>query len=238
MLSGEREIELKTFLSELEIEFDDLKILNKALTHSSYTHEQKLPSSLNNERLEFLGDAVLKLISSDYLYERFEDYSEGELTKIRSILVSDKILTTLGEKVNIQKYIKLGFHEEKSGGRNRPSTIACAFEAMLGAFYVSGKYAETKKLLIRLIEDDVTIIDNSEAKFNYKAMLQEYAQANALSLPDYVLSKEEGPSHNKLFEIEVYLADKMLGKGDGKSKKQAQQNAAHEALIELKLVEK
>jgi ribonuclease III len=237
MSSIERKKELEQFLTEIGITLNDLTNLSIALTHSSYTYENKLSIKSNNERLEFLGDAVLKLITSDYLYERFPDYTEGELTKIRSVLVSDSTLTKLAKKINLNKYLKLGYHEEKLGGRMRNSNLACAFEAILGSFYRDGKYKEIKQFLIKLMEDEVTAIDKCEAKSNYKAILQEYAQSKGIELPEYKVINEEGPAHDKIFEIIVIMENQNLGIGKGKSKKQAQQDAAKEAVVKLNLVE-
>lgn len=237
MVFSKRKSELNKLLNSIELTCDCYEYIDLALTHSSFTHENKIPSLKSNERLEFLGDAVLKLIASEYLYDRFPEYSEGELTKIRAILISDKILTKLAHKIELEKYIKLGYHEEKTGGRKRASTLACAFEALLGALYIDGKIDDLRILLINLLADEVTMIDESVAKFNFKAMLQEYAQAQGLGLPEYLIIKESGPAHDKIFSIEVLIEGKLLGMGVGKTKKQAHQNAAKEALKELNITD-
>ncbi len=229
--------ELKKLTINLGLSIDDYDYLDLALTHSSYTFENKLDSLLNNERLEFLGDAVLKLIASRYLYDRFPEYSEGDLTKIRSILVSDSILAKLARNLNLGKYLKLGFHEKKMGGAERSSNLACAFEAVLGAFYIDGKINQLHNFLVVLFEPEVSIIDQSVAKSNFKAILQEYTQGEYMCLPEYRVVKEEGPPHNKTFEIEVFVNDKSVGHGVGKSKKEAQQKAAEMALNSLKLLD-
>lgn len=237
MYTKKRKDELDEFISKIGLKIDNYEYLDRAMTHSSYTFENKLPGSLNYERLEFLGDAVLKLIASSYLYKRFSDYPEGELTKIRSILISDNTLAKLAKKIEIGKYLKLGYHEKKMGGSSRPSNLACAFEAILGAFYLDGKFSALYDFLIPLFEPEVTEIDLSDAKYNYKAILQEYAQAHEMDLPDYKVVKEEGPPHNRTFEIEVFVNEESLGYGAGKSKKEAQQNAAKMGLISLGLYE-
>ncbi len=233
-----RQTELNELLNSLGLEIDNYDLLDLALTHGSYTFENKLNSVENNERLEFLGDAVLKIIASRYLYDRFPEYQEGELTKIRSILVSDKTLAKLAEKINLGKYLNLGFHEEKMGGRTRSSTLACAFEAVLGAFYLDGKLEDLHRFLPELLEDEVTEIDQSWTKHNFKAILQEYTQGSNTGLPEYSIINEEGPPHNRTFEIEVFVNGEILGYGKGKSKKEAQQFAAKMALGALGLVEK
>ncbi len=238
MLTEQRTNELNELLSGLNLTVSNLEFVDMALTHSSYTFENKLPSLVNNERLEFLGDAVLKLIASRYLYDRFPEYPEGELTKIRSILVSDRVLAKIAKKINLGKYLNTGFHDEKMGGRNRSSTLACAFEAFLGAFYMDERIDSLYGFLITLLEPEVTEIDLSAEKYNFKAILQEYTQANNTGLPDYRIMKEEGPPHDRTFGIEVFVKDELLGYGIGKSKKDAQQDAAKMALRALGLMEK
>ena len=224
-------------LKNINLSIDDYSLLDVALTHSSYNFENKLEDIEDNERLEFLGDAVLKLLASRYLYNRFPEYSEGDLTKIRAILVSDSTLASVAAKINLDKYIKMGYHEAKLGGRTRLSTLACAFEAVLGAFYLNGEIKKLYDFLVKLFEDEVTEIDQSASKYNYKAMLQEYAQANGMLVPDYIVVKEEGPAHNKNFIIEVWVNGDKLGYGEGKSKKEAHQNAARMAAVALGLLE-
>jgi len=228
---------IKELLSSIGVDCDDYDLILQSLTHSSFTFEQKWPSLMSNERLEFLGDSVLKLISSEYLYERFEEYSEGELTKIRASLVSDSTLVKFAKKIKLGKYLLLGFHEEKNGGRERNSTLACAFEALLGALYLEGKFFELQTFLHKIFDEEVTLIDKSTTKSNFKAVLQEHVQSDSLSLPVYKVVKESGPPHNKTFNTEVYVNDLLQGEGKGKSKKEAEQNAAKEALIKLKIIE-
>lgn len=223
-------------LKKIGVKSENYELIENALTHSSYTFENKLCPLINNERLEFLGDAVLKLIASDYLLKRFPGYTEGDLTKIRAILISDITLTKVANFINLGKYVRLGYHEEKLGGRERASTLACAFEALLGALYLDGKFVELHESLQKLIEDEVTEIDQSAAKHNFKALLQEYTQAEAIDLPLYNVTKEEGPPHNRTFEIEVVINDEVCGVGSGKSKKEAHQKAAKLAVISLGLL--
>lgn len=237
MIDEKRKKEIDEFLEKINLTANDYSFLDKALTHSSYPFENKLPDSEDNERLEFLGDAVLKLIASKCLYERFPDYSEGELTKIRAVLVSDKTLAGIAEELNLGKYLKLGYHEEKTGGRTRPSTLACGFEAILGAFYLDGEFHCLYDFCVRLFEEEITKIDKSASKYNYKAILQEYAQAGGLEVPDYIVVKEEGPPHNKLFKVEVFVNGEKSGAGEGKTKKDAHQKAAEKAVNVLKILE-
>jgi len=236
MINKKRKAELNELLHSLDLVCHSYDRLDTALTHSSYTFENKLSPLESNERLEFLGDAVLKLIASDYLHERFPEYSEGELTKIRAILISDNTLAKIADEINLSKYLKIGYHEEKSGGRTRPSTLACAFEAMLGALYLDGKIHDLQLTLISLFEDIVTEIDKSASKYNFKAMIQEYTQAEGFDLPEYIILREEGPPHSRIFDIGISINGEIYGVGTGKSKKEAQQKAAEMAAISLGLI--
>lgn len=237
MIQNKRKNEINELLQRIDVQSGNYDILNMALTHGSYTFENKKSSLESNERLEFLGDAVLKLIASEYLYERFPEYSEGELTKIRAILVSDTMLTKVACRLNLGKYILFGYHEEKLGGRERASTLACAFEALLGALYLDNRFKELQNMLIKLLKDEVTEIDKSASKYNFKALLQEYTQSEGIELPVYEVIKEEGPSHDKIFDIEVIINGKPRGFGSGKSKKEAQQKAAEMAVINMRLID-
>ncbi len=215
----------------------DYDLYDRALTHSSYTYENKLASNENYERLEYLGDAVLKLVVSEYLFERFPDYREGELTKIRAVVVSDVTLAKLAKEIHLGDFIVFGVSEAKSGGAKKVSNLACAFEALLGAMYLDGKMAEIRDFLGDRLEALVTEIDLSKTKDNYKAALQELTQADGGNLPVYRTVKEVGPSHNRTFYIEVLVNGEMLGYGSGKSKKEAQQAAAKQALEALNALE-
>lgn len=237
MIEKKRKIELDKLLKNLSLKCENYDRLDLALTHSSYTFENKLSSLENNERLEFLGDAVLKLVSSEYLHNRFPSYNEGDLTKIRAILISDNTLAKIAKKINLGKYLKMGYHEDKAGGRERSSTIACSFEALLGALYLDGLKEDLENFLNNLLDEEVTAIDSSASKYNHKALLQEYTQANGQELPEYIVIGEEGPPHNKTFKVLVTVQGKACGFGLGKSKKIAQQNAAEVAVAKLCLIE-
>lgn len=208
-------------------------LYDRALTHSSYTYENKLSAFDNYERLEYLGDAVLKLVVSEYLFERFPEYREGELTKIRAVVVSDAKLAEIAKAIGLGEYIVFGSSEAKSGGRKKVSNLACAFEALLGAMYLDGKMLEIRDMMCEQLENFVTEIDMSKTKDNYKAALQELTQADGGVLPVYRTIKEAGPSHNRTFHIEVSINGEMVGIGIGKSKKEAQQQAARQALAVL-----
>ncbi|MCR4880867.1 MAG: ribonuclease III [bacterium] len=228
MISQERIEQLNEFLASVNLKCNT-ENLNIALTHSSYCNENNLPFELCNERLEFLGDAVLKLIISNYLYSRFPSYKEGDLSQIRSTVVSDETLYKISEKINLKKYILLGTAEDSNGGRNRHSTIACAFEALLGALYLDGRLSETTDFLQNLFEEEITIVDQEGLKGNTKALLQEYYQAFSNNVPEYVLTKQEGPPHNRTFYVDVFFENEYLASGVGTTKKAAQKEAALKA---------
>ena len=213
---------LKEFENILSYEFNDIGLLKTALTHSSYANEHLIES---NERMEFLGDAVLELCMSKYLYSVI-DLDEGVLTKSRAKAVCEDALNVYAKGINLSKYIFLGKGEECSGGRERPAIIADAFEAVLGAVFLDGGINEA----YRIVEN--TILPNMGEVLvykDYKSILQEKLQSEKRSIR-YEIVKEEGPANNKKFEAVVYMDEIIMGRGVGKSKKEAQQNAAKEAL--------
>lgn len=219
-----------------KIKTEDKKLFKKALIHSSFTRENELSASESYERLEFLGDAVLKLCVSDILYKKFPEYAEGDLTKIRSVVVSDNVLAELSEKIGLSSLIILGRQEEKTGGRDRKSIMACAFESTLGAYYIEGKYKEISKFLEELFEPLIKEVDAHFEKFNAKAVLQEYTQSLDKKVPEYKIVEQLGPEHDKTFVVEVSHMEKVLAKGQGKTKKDAEQEAAYSACVKLGVI--
>ena len=211
------------------IKIDNADFFRRALTHPSYTKEKDLPYTENYERLEFLGDAVLKLSASDILYKKYPDYPEGDLSKIRSIIVSDSTLSKIAHEIGLCELIILAHHEAKQGLANIESVCACAFEAVLGAYYLDGKFELVVPFLQKVLTPYIEEVDKNFEKFNAKAILQEYTQGLTKKIPVYTLIGESGPAHNKTFEIEVSYQDKVIAKGTGKSKKEAEQHAAYEA---------
>lgn len=236
MLSDSRKKDIKELLKSINFSSTNYALIDKALTHSSYNFENNLSHFEDYERLEFLGDAVLKLAVSKYLFFKFREYTEGQLTKIRGIIISDEFLAKLAEQINLQKYLNLGPHEEKTGGRKRPSILACAFEALLGALYEDGLIEEIYKFLDELYEQYVDEIDSNMCIYNVKALLQEYTQSQNKDLPEYEITKEEGKDHNKSYEVTVRYGGEVLGIGTGKSKKEAEKDAALNASIKLGLI--
>lgn len=211
------------------IKIDNPNFFKRALTHPSYTKEQDIPYTENYERMEFLGDAVLKLVTSQILYERYPDYTEGDLSKIRSIVVSDATLSKIAHDIGLCDLIIMARHEAKQGLAHIESVCACAFEAVLGAYYLDNKLQNLipflKKVLMAYIEE----VDKNFEKYNAKAILQEYTQSLTKETPVYNLVDETGPDHNKTFEVEVLYQDKVIARGSGKSKKDAEQHAAYSA---------
>ena len=235
MISQERLEQLNEFLASVNLTCS-AENLNIALTHSSYCYENDLPFELCNERLEFLGDAVLKLVISNYLYKRFPEYKEGDMSQIRSNVVSDETLYKISEKINLKNHILLGDAENFNGGRNRHSTIACAFEALLGALYLDGKLTDIINFLQKLFEEEITLVDKEGLKTNPKALLQEYYQSFSNNVPEYVLTKQEGPPHNRTFYVDVFFENEYLASGTGATKKAAQKAAAQKACEKIGLL--
>jgi len=219
-----------------KIEITDVSLFNKALTHPSFTKENNISSFENYERLEFFGDSVLKLAVSELLIKKYPNSNEGELSKIRSILVSDAILATITEQLNITDLIILGEHAEKTGERSCTSIKACVFEALLGAFYLDNKKEEIFDFLTKIIEPHTDEIKNNFAKYNSKELLQEYTQGKTKELPVYTLLEELGPKHSPTFRVQVMYQNRVLAIAEGKSKKDAEQKCAYEACVKLGVI--
>lgn len=207
--------------------FKDKSLISQALTHSSYANETKRPRSCN-ERLEFLGDSVLSIIVSDYIYNNYE-IAEGELTKLRASLVCEEALFDFAKQLCLGDFVKLGKGEQQNGGNRRPSILSDAFEAVLAAIYLDGGIEPAKKLVLHFVTDDLQHRNKITFK-DYKTKLQEVIQKNPEERLEYVLVGESGPDHAKQFEIEIRLNSNVIAKGTGKSKKAAEQDAAHGAL--------
>lgn len=207
-----------------------------ALTHSSYTKEKNLPETECYERLEFLGDAVLKLTISDVLFRMYPASNEGELSKIRSIAVSDNTLAQIAKENGLQELIILAKHEEKQGCRNLNSICACAFEAVLGAYYLDGKYAELEKYIEKTFLPYIKDVAENFVNYNAKAILQEYTQNIDKKTPKYEVVSESGPSHKKVFEIQVSYQNIVLARETGFSKKEAEQKCAYSACKKLGII--
>ena len=212
----------------IKYEFRESAYLKTALSHSSYANESKSGIKCN-ERLEFLGDSVLSIVVSEYLFERYKNQPEGDLTKLRAALVCEKSLHKFALKIDLGKFMYLGKGEERTGGRQRPSILADAFEALIAAIYLDGGFTPAKEFVLPFIVEALEH-EMEEELHDYKTALQEIIQKNPEEHVEYKIIEESGPDHDKRFTMAVMLNSNMIGKGTGKSKKQAEQLAAKEAL--------
>ena len=214
---------------KIEYTFKDKKYLKEALTHSSYANENPASSAPCNERMEFLGDAVLSIISAQYLYDKFPKMPEGKLTKLRSSLVCTQSLSAFAKEIDLGSFLKMGKGETASGGAQRPSVLENAFEALIAAIYLDGGMEEAKRFVLRFLSREV---DNHHVNFrDYKSQLQEIIQQNPDEVLTYTVTGTSGPDHDKRFEVELKLNSNVIGHGVGTSKKNAEQLAAREALM-------
>ena len=221
---------LKEFQRMIGYEFEKEQLLRQALTHSSYANEKHMKKLSDNERLEFLGDAVLEIISSEFLYHNYANLPEGELTKLRASIVCEPTLALCTEELHLGEYLYLGRGEDLTGGRKRKSILSDALEAIIGAIYLDGGFANAKEFVLKYI---LTDIENKKLFYDSKTILQEVVQGNHQQL-SYVLTAETGPDHNKSFTVEVHIDEKMVSEGTGHTKKAAEQEAAYKALILLR----
>lgn len=215
----------------IEYTFKNDSLLTLALTHSSYAHEHHLGDGTENERLEYLGDAVLELMTSEYLYRHYPTYREGELTRIRSALVCEDSLSEIAITIGLGDFIFMTRGEEKTGGRNRKSLLSDAFEALIGAIYLDGGFEAVSKFV------DKFVLVNTEDRALYhdaKSLLQEETQGRGLGRATYEIINQTGPDHAKVFTVAVYVNGEMLGTGVGNTKKDAEKKASYEALLRLK----
>ena len=211
---------------KIKYSYNDKNLLLRALTHSSYANEKQTKYG-SNERLEFLGDSVLGVITAEYFYKNFTDLPEGELTKLRAATVCEESLYGFAKQIDLGSFLLLGKGELNTGGRERSSILADAFEAVIASIYLDGGMEEARKFVLSF----VTHIVNQTPSFqDYKTTLQEVIQKNPEELLEYVLVGESGPDHNKCFKVQVHLNNNVIGSGEGKSKKHAEQQAAKEAL--------
>jgi len=221
---------LSQFEERIGYVFKDKSNLLLALTHSSYANENKGNGIMSNERLEFLGDSVLSIVVSDNIYLKYSHLSEGEMTRARANVVCETSLMKCANAIGLGEFLLLGKGEELSGGRTRASILSDAFEALIGAIYIDGGLAKAKKFVLdnmkTLIHDSI----NGSIFMDYKTQLQELIQKNSDQKITYEIVEEKGPDHNKLFVSQVKTSDKVMGIGKGRSKKEAEQNAAKQAL--------
>ena len=236
MQSDCSDTKLNNFIKSLGFNEFSFELVQTAFTNSSYTKEKNLSYNECYERLEFLGDAVLKMAITYYLYNKFPDSREGELTKIRAVAVSDEILHKIAIKLNIEPYIKVSEAEEKCGGKKLESIQACVMEALFGALYLSSDKNVLKEFIIKNLSQLIDDISANKTVYNAKAVLQEYTQSKNKDLPEYELVKTTGAAHNRTFTIKVTYHGEELAISSGKTKKQAQQEAAYIACQKLGII--
>jgi len=223
--------QLEEFQKIIEYEFHTPGLLRQALTHSSYANEKHFKKFSDNERLEFLGDAVLEVVSSEFLYLNYPDLSEGDMTKLRASLVCEPTLAACTKEMHLENFILLGKGEELTGGRNRKSILSDALEAVIGAIYLDGGFTNAKEFILKYI---LTDIENKKLFYDSKTILQELVQAEYEETLNYRLLEERGPDHQKSFTVEARIGQKAVGRGTGHTKKAAEQEAAYQALLKLK----
>ena len=222
---------LKELEERIAYEFKNKNLFTQALTHSSYANEHRLDHSRCNERLEFLGDAVLEIVTSEFLYRKYERLPEGDLTKIRASIVCEPTLAYCAGDIELGQYLYLGKGEDATGGRNRNSVVSDAMEALIGAIYLDGGFANAKEFIHRFILNDM---EHKKLFYDSKTILQEIVQGHTDETLTYVLLKEEGPDHNKSFEVSAMLDGQEIGRGIGRTKKSAEQRAAYRGILTIR----
>lgn len=226
-------VDLATLSETLKISFHDRSLLEQAMVHSSYLNENPGYAPFSNERLEFLGDAILDFIVAEKLYQDYPELAEGEMTRLRSILVRRDTLARVARNIELGDYLYLGKGEEASGGRHKPANLAGALEAMIAAVFLDQGLTVAKELILRLFDDELKKVIMPGGEVDYKSRLQELIQSQYQLTPSYRLIETTGPDHDKRFIVEVMVGDVVLGRGSGKSKKLAEAEAARSALEQL-----
>lgn len=233
-MQDKRTQQLQSFCQKLGIHMHDLELMDMALTHTSYAHEAKRATKLpHNERIEFLGDSVLSVVVSTYMYKNFPDLSEGQLTKLRAYIVCEGSLYEYAKKIHLGDYLQLGKGEEMSGGRERPSILADAFESVLGAIYLDQGLEAVQSCLLNMMQKEINYICRHGIHNDYKTRLQEFLQRDGEVEISYQLMGSTGPEHNKIFTSEVMVEGRVIGEGKGRTKKDSEQHAAQQALAQL-----
>jgi ribonuclease-3 len=215
---------------ELIYQFQDASLMTTAMTHSSYANEHRDLHMQNNERLEFLGDSILGLVSADYVFHRYPNVPEGQLTKVRAAVVCEKTLYEVAKELGLDRHLLLGHGEEMGGGRQRPSILADSVEALIGAIYLDGGLEAARSFILTFLPEKVDLAEAGHAFRDYKTALQEIVQKNRQETLQYRLSGESGPDHDKRFTVQVLLNSNIFAEGVGRSKKEAEQMAARAAL--------
>jgi len=221
---------LRDLQQSIGYHFKQENLLRQALTHSSYAHEKNLKELMDNERLEFLGDAVLEVVSSEFLFKNHPEMNEGQMTKLRASLVCEQSLADCAKQLNLGNYLLLGNGEDLTGGRERDSILSDAWEALIGAMYLDGGFTSAKEFILKYV---LTDIEHKKLFYDSKTMLQELIQNKYKQSLHYVLLSEDGPDHNKIFTVQAYMDDTPLLTGKGRTKKAAEQNAAYQSLLKF-----
>jgi ribonuclease-3 len=223
---------VQTIFKELHYEFSNTRLLEEALTHKSFTNEN-LGTDEDNQRLEFLGDAVIGLVVAEALMERLPQATEGQLTPRRALLVKEASLAEMARGIHLGDLLLLGRGEEMNNGRDRPSILSDAVEAVVGAVYLDGGYDASRKLVLKWIGSQFALVSDTARPVDVKTFLQEVLQAKGVEMPCYEVIGEEGPDHEKIFEVEISVGKSVLARGRGRSKKEAEKDAARRALNEV-----
>ena len=223
--------QLKELQKNIGYIFKKEYLLKQALTHSSYANETNLKAITDNERLEFLGDAVLELVSSEFLFHTYPEMNEGNMTKLRARLVCEQSLASCARELNLGSYLLLGKGEDLTGGRERDSILCDAWEALIGAMYLDGGFTSAKEFVLKYVLKD---IEHKKLFYDSKTILQEVIQNQYKKSLHYVLLSEEGPDHNKVFTVQAYMNETPLMIGKGKTKKAAEQEAAYQSLLKFR----
>ena len=222
---------LKKLEQTIGYQFTAKSLLEQAMTHSSYANEHRMKKLSDNERLEFLGDAVLEIVTSDFLYHEHSDVPEGELTRVRASIVCEQTLAFCTRALNLGDYLFLGKGEDQTGGRKRKSILSDAFEAIIGAIYLDGGFEPAKDFVLKFILND---IEHKQLFYDSKTILQEIVQEKGIQPVEYILTGESGPDHDKQFTVSVQVNGQVVGNGTGHTKKAAEQAAAYQAIQEKK----
>lgn len=233
MMTRKERKALKEFSKIFGYKFRHQSLLKRALSHRSYANEQGLPTEANNERLEFLGDAVLDLAVSEILMTRFPDYTEGELSKLRAAIVNERQLAELARQYRVGEFLLLGRGEEQTMGREKPSLLADAYEAVLGAIYLDRGFKKAEAVINKHYGHLFNSRPPDSFYRDFKTELQERVQSQFRVIPQYRITGESGPDHRKLFEVDILIQNEVYGSGEGYSKKEAEQKAAQQALEKI-----
>ncbi|WP_067141061.1 ribonuclease III [Oceanivirga salmonicida] len=224
---------IEKLMKKIKYKFNDISLLEQALVHRSYVNENISENKKDNEKLEFLGDSVLNLITTEYIIDNFKKLNEGDLSKIKSQIISEAVFSKISQDIELGTYLYLSKGENLSGGRKRNSILGDAFEALIGAIFLDSDYYVTREVALRFLEDKINHLDEIEGVGDYKTQLQEYVQSVHKVTPKYNLLETSGPDHNKIFRVNVSINEEVIAEGVAKSKKRAEKEAAKKAMEKL-----